>query len=490
MNKQFPRFTFYLLMYLTFSLTATAQVVDIPDSSLRTAIEKALGKASGATITTADMAKLTHLDTRNAYISDLTGLELATNLTGLNLSDNNISDISPLTGLMNLRQLWLASNNISDISPVAGLTNLIELILQNNAISDISPVAGLTNLTGLWLVYNNISDLSPLLANTGLGSGDRVFVNDNLLSFVSIKTHIPTLQQRGVTVEFDDVNVSEPRTVRLIYFLPNNRPYRAEAVQQMKADVGKSQIFFAEQMRAHGYGDKTFRVETDSKGEPIVHRVAGQYPDNHYATKPPYHDMESNVLPEIISMFNTRANIYVIAIDTDIRAGGAGWRNRNGGRALFVTKPESQWKGLAHELGHAFGLLHDFRDGSFLMSYGPGPWDQLAVCHAEFLDAHPYFNFDTPINDLSAPTIKLISPRTYPSGAKNIPIRLQVSDAAGLHQAILYTAPYNGPGPLHNDMSVTACFGLKGTKVRTICVFFMRLYQEFVEYCWIWYLHR
>ncbi len=307
MHKQFLRFIFLMLMCFTLPLTATAQVVDIPDANLRAAVETALGKAEGVRITTADMATLTQLEAQNANISDLTGLEHATNLTGLwlernaftdisplagltnltelNLGGNNLSNISPVAGLTNLRQLWLWDNNISDISPVAGLTNLIELILQSNAISDISPVAGLTNLTGLWLAYNTISDISPLVANTGLGSGDRVFVNDNPLSFVSIKTHAPALQSRGVTVEFDDtthLNVGEPRTVRMIYFLPNDRPYHADVEQRAKDHVRKSQIFFAEQMRAHGYGNKTFRVETDSEGEPMVHRVAGQYPNSHY----------------------------------------------------------------------------------------------------------------------------------------------------------------------------------------------------------------
>ena len=48
----------------------------------------------------------------------------------------------------------------------------------------------------------------------------QVLLNDNPLSYSSIKTHIPTLQSRGVTVEFDDVthlNFGEPHMVRLIY---------------------------------------------------------------------------------------------------------------------------------------------------------------------------------------------------------------------------------------------------------------------------------
>ena len=58
-------FYFFLFMCLAFPLNTTAQVVDIPDSNLRAAIEEHLGKASGATITTADMATLTRLEAKN-----------------------------------------------------------------------------------------------------------------------------------------------------------------------------------------------------------------------------------------------------------------------------------------------------------------------------------------------------------------------------------------------------------------------------------------
>ena len=156
--------------------------VDIPDSNLRTAIEKDLGKASGATITTEDMANLTGLRARFANISDLTGLEHATNLTWLILSDNSISDISPLAGLNNLTKLYLSDNSISDISPLAGLNNLIWLSLHNNS----------------------ISDLSPLADNTGLGPGDTVIVNGNPLNNAAINIHIPALRRRGVRVDFNN----------------------------------------------------------------------------------------------------------------------------------------------------------------------------------------------------------------------------------------------------------------------------------------------
>ena len=203
--------------------------VDIPDRNLRTEIARALGYLPDldSPIFTWQMANLTELTAPNANISDLTGLEAATNLTSLNLWNNSISDISPLAGLNNLTWLSLWNNSISDISPLAGLTNLTSLnlggnsisdisplagltkltwlSLWNNSISDISPLAGLTKLTQLFLEINSISDISPLVENTGLGSGDTVAVSANPLNSVSINTHIPALQSRGVEVRADNL---------------------------------------------------------------------------------------------------------------------------------------------------------------------------------------------------------------------------------------------------------------------------------------------
>ena len=65
-------------------------------------------------------------------------------------------------------------------------------------------------------------------------------------------------------------NVGPPRTVRLFYFLPNDRPFRQEVVDSMKTMIRRIQTFYAEQMQAHGYGEMTFRFETDASGTPLV----------------------------------------------------------------------------------------------------------------------------------------------------------------------------------------------------------------------------
>ena len=138
---------------------------DIPDPKLRAAAEQALGKTAGSTIKAWELATLTNFEATNANISNLTGLQFATNLTILNL--------------------------------------------EGNAISDISALANLTNLTWLQLPNNNIADISPLVANTGLERGDRINLRQNPLTDASIHTHGPTLLNRGVTVESEHI-VIEP----------------------------------------------------------------------------------------------------------------------------------------------------------------------------------------------------------------------------------------------------------------------------------------
>ena len=138
----------------------------------------------------------------NNSISNITPLSRLNNLEWLFLESNSISNITPLSGLNSLEGLYLYSNSISDITPLLGLNSLRLLDLESNSISNITPLSGLNSLERLSLYSNSISDLAPLVANTGLGSGDWVYVRNNPLSATSINTHIPALQSRGVSVSF------------------------------------------------------------------------------------------------------------------------------------------------------------------------------------------------------------------------------------------------------------------------------------------------
>ena len=117
---------------------------------------------------------------------------------------------------------------------------------------------------------------------------------------------------------------------------------------------------------------------------------------------------------------------------------------------------------MAHELGHAFGLWHDFNDPRYIMSYGPGQ-NRLSACHAEYLSVHPYFNSDIPIEDGQVPTIEPVSPRLYPARSKRVSVQLKVSDPEGLHQVLLYVTTIK-PHFAASFLEVKECRGLGGEK--------------------------
>ena len=580
--------TFFLLMYLILPLTATAQIVNIPDLNLRAAVETALGKVSGATITTDEMATLTRLDASDAGIHDLNGLEAAINLTELqlgnnsiadisalgsltqlttlNLGDNSILDISALAGLINLRILYLSGNSVSDISVLGGLTQLTTLYLSGNSvsdisvlgsltqlttldvggssvsdisvlgglinlrtlylrgssvsdisvlggltqltrlslwdnsisdisalggltqlttlnlgrnsvsdisvlggltqltrlnlwlnlISDISALGGLTQLTWLNLTDNLVSDVSPLVANTGLGNGDTVNLRENRLSALSFDTHIPTLRSRGVTVEAPAGvwSFGEPYTVRLIYFLPNDRQPQPDIDTKMDTLIKEVQQFYADQMESHGFGRKTFRFETDATGKAVVHRMNGKFNSAHYQ------NYSRTVWPEIWEQFNRSRTIYLCALEItgsiDNRWAGIGGGSSLIGAALISSGFNGRV--IAHELGHTFGLQHDFRNDAYIMGYGGINRGRLSECAAEWLDVHRYFNTKQSSQDARNTTVQMFPP-SLASPPNAIRFRFEVTDPDGLHQGQLLTP---GKAPSHFSQLI-ACKRLTGT---------------------------
>ncbi len=270
-----------------------------------------------------------------------------------------------------------------------------------------------------------------------------------------------------------ELNVGEPRTVRMIYFVPNDRPYRQKVVDSMKVVIREIQTFYGEQMQERGYSDMTFAFEVDDHGEPVVHRVDGQHPDSGYLD-----DTFGTVLDEIEQVFDLHANIYLAVIDNgadliidkaEDRTGlGRAFRGltKSGGFAL-VTGGFS-FATAAHELGHTFGLSHDFHDRAYIMSYG-GSRDRLSTCHAEFLAAHPYFNSAVSIAAGTAPVIQLTSSPEYPAGSESTVVRLQLNDSDGLHQVFLM-AEESGPSGTGTSgyFEVWACRNLAGEKSEVV----------------------
>ena len=395
--------------------TATAILrnapVMIPDANLRMKIMETLRKPLDETPMAADMLKLTTLTANNADIRDLTGLQHAVNLTRLSLVNNRISNVAPL----------------------AGLTQLTTLDLRNNWISVVQPLIGLTQLKGT-------KDWNSL------------YLQGNPLSDTSIDTHIPTLQAAGVDVRFDSIATQQKPIVRLIYFLPRDRQPQPDINAKMDRLIKDVQRFYEKQMENHGLGRKTFEFETDAHGNAVVYHINGKFDDVYY------HDESNIVWREINEQFDPSKNtIDLTALDVstenigigseEYTACGTGGGHSHGGGALIPASGGCfRFSTTAHELGHAFGLQHDFRNGAYIMSYG-APRDRISQCAAEWLEVHRAFNVSqTTANKSTAygwDAIEMLPPSRAAS-PNAIRFRFKVDAFEGLRQAQLYTRTLSG----------------------------------------------
>lgn len=94
------------------------------------------------------------------YITDLGGLEYASNLKTLILDNTAVTDVTPLSGLTQLEQLTIENTDITDISSLNNLVNLKRLDLSGTKISDISALSNLQNL--MYVYLDDCSELSSI----------------------------------------------------------------------------------------------------------------------------------------------------------------------------------------------------------------------------------------------------------------------------------------------------------------------------------------
>ena len=259
--------------------------------------------------------------------------------------------------------------------------------------------------------------------------------------------------------------------VQVIYFLPNDRAPHPDIDTKLHTLIKDIQKFYADEMERNGFSRKTFRLETNVDGKTLIHHVNGQFAATYYNAEPGAFGKIRDEVDEWFGMpWYTAQNIYLIA--ADVTYPGSHWRGGGaavyGGPAIvfipfddgFITRYHT-----GHEIGHSFGLPHDFRyaseSGSDIMSYWVGIDFEdgiLSKCAAEWLDVHPYFNMNQTSPNEPA-TIQMLQPLAYPPNA--ISLRFEITDPDGLYQAQLEI-------PREYGFSLHACRSLSGEASTTI----------------------
>ena len=197
---------------------------------------------------------------------------------------------------------------------------------------------------------------------------------------------------------------------------PSTRPggaiYAADRRKITQLTV-QAHRWYARQMRQHGYGGMSFKLprrEADGKF-PITYLRANQKLA-HYRGD----EMYKRIGKEVDARLGRDTQgIRLVYVHTPrgIHLGGGfgGGRTASrfcnddinsgcfieplpGGQAYVIGMSSNVLETLCHELGHAFGLRHDWRDGDYVMSYGFGsdtPQTRLSSGAAMWLSRHPAF---------------------------------------------------------------------------------------------------
>ena len=246
-------------------------------------------------------------------------------------------------------------------------------------------------------------------------------------------------------------------TVRLIYFLPSDRTAQSDIDTKIDTVIKGAQTAYSNRV------GKTFTFETNSDGTAKVHHITGDFTDAYYESADKW-----RVWDEIKGEgFDPTQKIYVAFVDLssgkidgwcgtggDIDAGGvvtmaASADCLDGNKGINIA---------VHELGHAFGLRHDYRSGT---AVDPGAGNDPMVtstCAIEWLKGHPYFNgnsaaFSTSTSvEMSTPTI---------SGS-DVTITFTIADSNGLHQAQFFHHILSIDGGGYEDLSLLGCQSLDG----------------------------
>lgn len=189
------------------------------------------------------------------------------------------------------------------------------------------------------------------------------------------------------------VLAADPPPVRIAYFVPSDREALRDYEERLDRIMAEVQRFYREGMEAVGYGSNTFALERDSQGRLTVYDVRGRHPTQSYgrnASGTVRQEVKAALAARGIDMDRDTWVIFQVLLSwdgdraTEVGPYCGGGNHRTGTAWVYdderldakrlaskaaggyYHRPCSIGQfnthyigGVAHELGHAFGLPHD-----------------------------------------------------------------------------------------------------------------------------------
>ncbi|RYD24352.1 MAG: hypothetical protein EOP88_00470 [Verrucomicrobiaceae bacterium] len=303
--------------------------------------------------------------------------------------------------------------------------------------------------------------------------------------------------------------------VRVAYLIPSNRSPQPGGVSKLQRTLPIWQAWYREQMELNGFGPKTFEFETGEDGiTPLIHVVNIEETDADIRGSGGY-DQYSRASAAAINagipvggakqVWLLIAEAHVMLAERSILGGvflgGGGGSGDEGGTAVVdstalarldpdlltdtSTYDGAEWPdigpyplkgsttfvwfegstfssicsaaqgGTLHELSHAFGLSHDYRNddnfngnlmfngcrgirGNFHPSLFTSDHTRLSHAAALVLNTSRYFNSDVTYTDQTRPTVTVGNPLAEITADGRLRIHFSAADDTGLASALLH----------------------------------------------------